>query len=144
MSSAGDRVSSKAGRSKPRSLAARIQVQYASLPGSERKVADLILDFPGEIAAYSDTELAELAGASKAAVTRLIRRLGYASFEQARHRRNVERAISLADDIFRAGARRSELTSQRGVWGRPQPLSGESPSRYRGPAPRVAARSPAL
>ena len=84
MSSARDRVSSKAGRSKSPSLAARIQVQYASLPGSERKVADLILDFPGEIAAYSATELAELAGASKAAVTRLIRRLGYASFEQAR------------------------------------------------------------
>ncbi len=66
------------------SLEARIQDQYDSLPESERKVADLILDFPGEIAAYSATELAGLADASKAAVTRLIRRLGYANFEEAR------------------------------------------------------------
>jgi DNA-binding MurR/RpiR family transcriptional regulator len=72
------------GKPGPRSLQARIQEQYAVLPGSERKVADLILDFPGEVAAYSATELAQLAGASKAAVTRLIRRLDYASFEEAR------------------------------------------------------------
>ncbi len=44
----------------------------------------MILDFPGEIAAYSATELAKLANASKAAVTRLTRRLGYKSFEEAR------------------------------------------------------------
>ncbi len=66
------------------SLEDRIQDHYAKLPTSERKVADLILDFPGEIAAYSATELAGLASASKAAVTRLIRRLGYANFEEAR------------------------------------------------------------
>lgn len=66
------------------SLEARIQDQYADLPKSERKVADLILEFPGEIAAYSATELAGLANASKAAVTRLIRRLGYGNFEEAR------------------------------------------------------------
>ena len=66
------------------SLEARIQDHYDKLPKSERKVADLILDFPGEIAAYSATELAGLANASKAAVTRLIRRLGYANFEEAR------------------------------------------------------------
>lgn len=66
------------------SLQLRIQERYATLPDSERKVADLVLDFPGEIAAYSATELADLAGASKAAVTRLIQRLGYAGFEEAR------------------------------------------------------------
>jgi len=54
------------------------------LPASERKIADLILEFPGEVAAYSATELAELANSSKAAVTRLIRRLGFDSFEEAR------------------------------------------------------------
>jgi DNA-binding MurR/RpiR family transcriptional regulator len=69
---------------RPRSLEARIQRQYQSLPRSERKIADLILEFPGEVAAYSATELAELAEASKAAVTRLIRRLGYSNFEEAR------------------------------------------------------------
>lgn len=67
-----------------RSTVARIRSQYQSLPPSERKLADLILDFPGDIAGYSATELSELAGVSKAAATRLFQRLGYASFEEAR------------------------------------------------------------
>lgn len=65
-------------------LESRISAHYDRLPESERKIADLILDSPGEIAAYSATELAELAGGSKAAVTRLIRRIGYDSYEAAR------------------------------------------------------------
>ncbi len=72
------------GDAKQPSLQTRIQQHYGDLPESERKIADLILEFPGEVAAYSATELAELAGASKAAVTRLTRRLGYHSFEEAR------------------------------------------------------------
>ena len=67
-----------------RSLEARVRGHYGSLPESERKIADLILDFPGQIAAYSATELAQLSGGSKAAVTRLVRRLGFGSFEDAR------------------------------------------------------------
>ncbi len=66
------------------SLESRIRDRYESLPASERKIADLILDFPGEVAAYSATELAELAGGSKAAVTRLTQRLGFTNFEEAR------------------------------------------------------------
>jgi DNA-binding MurR/RpiR family transcriptional regulator len=62
----------------------RIQRHYEELPASERRLADLILDFPGEIAGYSATELAELAGASKAAASRLVRRLGFSSYEEAR------------------------------------------------------------
>ena len=79
-----DRTGLKSAPGRPRSLEARIQGQYQSLPRFERKIADLILEFPGEVAAYSATELAELAGASKAAVTRLIRRLDYSNFEEAR------------------------------------------------------------
>ena len=67
-----------------RSLEAHVRDHYGALPESERKIADLILDFPGQIAAYSATELAQLSGASKAAVTRLVRRLGFESFEDAR------------------------------------------------------------
>ena len=59
-----------------RSTISRIRVHYQSLPPSERKLADLILDFPGDIAGYSATELAHLAGVSKAAATRLFQRLG--------------------------------------------------------------------
>lgn len=65
-------------------LEARIHEHYHGMPKSERKIADLILEFPGEVAAYSATELADLAETSKAAVTRFIRRLGYESFEEAR------------------------------------------------------------
>ena len=65
-------------------LAGRIRAHYADLPESERRIADLILEFPGEVAAYSATELAQLSGGSKAAVTRLVRRLGFASFDEAR------------------------------------------------------------
>ncbi len=68
----------------PASFESRIRDQYETLPDSERKIADLILEFPGEVAAYSATELATLAKSSKAAVTRLIRRLGFSGFEQAR------------------------------------------------------------
>jgi DNA-binding MurR/RpiR family transcriptional regulator len=65
-------------------LESRIREQYDALPESERKVGDLIMDFPGQIASYSATELAELAGASKAAVTRLCHRLGYDGFADMR------------------------------------------------------------
>jgi len=65
-------------------LETRIRDQYGALPASERKVGDLIMDFPGQIASYSATELAALAGASKAAVTRLCHRLGYDGFEAMR------------------------------------------------------------
>jgi len=66
------------------SIEQRIRDNYRTLPASERKVADLILEFPGELAVYSATELASQAGSSKAAVTRLIRRLGFQGFDQVR------------------------------------------------------------
>lgn len=66
------------------SIVSRIRRHYEELPPSERRLADLILDFPGEIASYSATELAALAGASKAAASRLVRRLGFSSYEEAR------------------------------------------------------------
>ncbi|RVU33757.1 MurR/RpiR family transcriptional regulator [Hwanghaeella grinnelliae] len=61
-----------------------VRAQYASLPVSERRIADFILEFPGEVAAYTATELAELSNGSKAAVTRLIKRLGFSNYDEAR------------------------------------------------------------
>jgi DNA-binding MurR/RpiR family transcriptional regulator len=66
------------------SLEKRIRGCYESLPNSERQVADLLLDFPGQLATHSATEIAKLSGASKAAVTRLVQRLGYPTYAQAR------------------------------------------------------------
>jgi DNA-binding MurR/RpiR family transcriptional regulator len=65
-------------------LEERIRGCYALLPGSEVVVADLLLNHPGRLTTHSATELAADAGASKAAVTRLIQRLGFASYAAAR------------------------------------------------------------
>src|SRR5690606_22797890 len=66
------------------SLERLIRSSYHDLPDSQRRIADLILESPGEIAAFSATELAALAGSSKAAVTRLVQRLGFKNYEAAR------------------------------------------------------------
>jgi DNA-binding MurR/RpiR family transcriptional regulator len=68
----------------PVSVESRIKASYDGLPESERRIADLILEFPGEMAAYSATELAKLSGGSKAAVTRLVQRIGFANYDEAR------------------------------------------------------------
>jgi DNA-binding MurR/RpiR family transcriptional regulator len=70
--------------SRDSSIEGRIHQHYDNLPKAERKLADLLLDFPGEVAAYSATELADLANVSKAAATRLFQRLGFKNFEEAR------------------------------------------------------------
>ena len=74
----------KASKTAPDSLEKRIRACYLHLPNSERQVADLLLDFPGQLATHSATEVARLSSTSKAAVTRLIQRLGYDSYTHAR------------------------------------------------------------
>lgn len=78
------RNNGKAKSALPASVESRIKASYPELPESERRIADLILEFPGEMAAYSATELAELSGGSKAAVTRLVQRIGFATYDEAR------------------------------------------------------------
>jgi DNA-binding MurR/RpiR family transcriptional regulator len=68
----------------PVTLESRIRACYDALPGSELGVAELLLNHPGRLATHSATELAADVGASKAAVTRLIQRLGYDSYAAAR------------------------------------------------------------
>ncbi len=68
----------------PVTLESRLRACYETLPGSEASIADVLLHHPGRLATHSATELAAAAGASKAAVTRLIQRLGYASYAAAR------------------------------------------------------------
>lgn len=66
------------------SLTQRIHRVYRDLPDGERKAADLVLDSPGDLAACAASELAERAGVSNATVSRLFRRLGYDSYDEAR------------------------------------------------------------
>jgi DNA-binding MurR/RpiR family transcriptional regulator len=65
-------------------LVHRIRDTYDVLPLGERKLAELILEMQGNLAAYSATELAARAGVSKATAARFVRRLGYADFHEMR------------------------------------------------------------
>lgn len=84
-----------------KSLKSRIQTHYAELPPAERRLADLLLGFPGDIATYSAGELAEMAGTSNAAATRFFRRLGYKDFSEAR--RMVRGARSWGSPVYLSG-----------------------------------------
>lgn len=70
--------------SAPSDFIARIRAALPRMHPSERRLAEVVLNFPGELASYSATELARLANVSNATVTRFVRKIGYASFEEAR------------------------------------------------------------
>lgn len=82
-------------------LESRIREHYETLPPAERRLGDLLLDFPGDIATYSATELARMAGTSKAAATRLFRRLGYSDFNAVR--RQVRAARRWGSPVYLTG-----------------------------------------
>ena len=63
-----------------------------TLPPTERRLAAFLLDFPGDLASYSATELAALVKVSNATVTRFVRRLGYASYDVARRHAREQRS----------------------------------------------------
>jgi len=73
-------------------LVLRIQERYARLTAGEQKLAQLILDRQDDILTHSATEIAEMAGVSKATAARFFQHLGYADFNevklQAREERN--------------------------------------------------------
>lgn len=70
-------------------LRERIQVHYEALSLVDRKLADVVLAREKDLLAYSATELAALAGVSKASTARFFKRLGFADFQAFRqHQRN--------------------------------------------------------
>ena len=82
-------------------LLARTRATLDALHPSERRVAEVVLGFPGQLASYSASEIARLANVSNATVSRLVRRLGYASFEEARQAARAEQQAGAA--LFRIG-----------------------------------------
>jgi DNA-binding MurR/RpiR family transcriptional regulator len=74
------------------SLEGRIKARYDTLTEVEQKLSDVILASPGQIAMQTATELAGCAGVSKATTTRFFRRLGYASYDQARREARESRS----------------------------------------------------
>ncbi|WP_119462618.1 MurR/RpiR family transcriptional regulator [Rhodospirillaceae bacterium SYSU D60014] len=92
-------------------LEARLQEHYDDLPPAEKRLGDLLLGFPGDIATYSATELAEMAGTSKAAATRLFQRLGYKDFNEVRQ--HVRDARRWGSPVYLASrAQKSEARSE--------------------------------
>lgn len=73
-----------------RSLVVRITESLDALPATERRFADALLEFPGDLPTHTATELARKFNVSNATITRLIRRLGYASYNDARRHVRVE------------------------------------------------------
>ncbi|HEY0294872.1 MAG TPA: MurR/RpiR family transcriptional regulator [Bordetella sp.] len=65
-------------------IEARIQQHYPELSGADRKLADVLMMQDRQMATYSATELAALAGVSKASMARFIRRLGFEDFNAFR------------------------------------------------------------
>ncbi len=76
----------------PESLNQRIHAIYGQLPERERRVADLVLIGPGDIALRTVSELAGLAGVSNATVSRFFQRLGYNGYDEARRASRAMRA----------------------------------------------------
>lgn len=87
----------------------RIRASLASLHPSEKRLADTLLTFPGEVASYSATELAQLANVSNATVTRFVRRLGYKNFEEARQAARISQESGAA--VFQAPSHSLALES---------------------------------
>jgi DNA-binding MurR/RpiR family transcriptional regulator len=69
-----------------------IRAHYERLPAGERKIADVLLDIGDDLPAYSATELAGRAGVSKATATRLVRRLGFADYQDLRQQTRASQA----------------------------------------------------
>lgn len=67
-----------------KSFLQRVRDSLDNLHPAERRLANFLLNFPGELAAYTAQELADLATVSAPTVSRYIKRLGYGSYEEAR------------------------------------------------------------
>ena len=78
--------------SSPESLSQRIHAIYGRLPEREKRVAELVLVGPGDIALRTVSELAGLAGVSNATVSRFFQRLGYNGYDEARRASRAMRA----------------------------------------------------
>ncbi|MEM6741114.1 MAG: MurR/RpiR family transcriptional regulator [Pseudomonadota bacterium] len=72
-------------------LILRIQERRAALTTSERKIAEVIEGNQMVVETHTATELAAMAGVSKATTARFFRTLGYADFEEVRLQAREER-----------------------------------------------------
>ncbi|HEX2530170.1 MAG TPA: MurR/RpiR family transcriptional regulator [Burkholderiaceae bacterium] len=91
-----------------------IRSRYDGLSPSDRKLSDVIVAHQKNLASYSATELAQLAGVSKASAARYFKRLGYQDFNEFRSviraRVSSESPLFGLDRITQAGDRHPGFT----------------------------------
>ena len=85
-----------------RSFISRVRASMGELHPTERRLAETVLNFPGDMAGYTASEVAKLAGVSNATVSRFVRKIGYASYDEAR--RDVRDAGQTGAALLRVGA----------------------------------------
>lgn len=101
-------------------LAERIDAAWPALSPQEQRVAGFLRSRPDESALYNSSELARRTGVSKATVSRLFRRLGFADSQEAREVLRAQRSEGLpvvvgddGDDPIAAQVARDVLNLQR-------------------------------
>jgi DNA-binding MurR/RpiR family transcriptional regulator len=92
-----------------------IRSRYDGLSPSDRKLSDVIVARKKDLVAYSATELAQLAGVSKASAARYFKRLGYQDFNEfraaVRARFSSESPLFNLDRVTQAGGRSSGFSA---------------------------------
>lgn len=92
-----------------------IRSRYDDLSPSDRKLSDVIVARQKDLAAYSATELAQLAGVSKASAARYFKRLGYQDFNgfraEVRARVSSESPLFNLDRVAQTGNSHPGFTS---------------------------------
>ena len=95
----------------------RIGRHYPELGPQEQKAADTLLDHLGDLAVYNAAELSRLSGVSKATMSRLFRRLGFADFNEVKEHTRTLRAsgmpVAAHEDGDLAGHLAHELEALR-------------------------------
>lgn len=86
----------------------RIQAQHETLSQVDRKLADVLLAHEKDLLVYSATELAALAGVSKASTARFFKRLGFADFQAFRQHQRTPQPSPLSR-VAQQGLRASPL-----------------------------------
>ncbi|MFN3847226.1 MAG: MurR/RpiR family transcriptional regulator [Paracoccaceae bacterium] len=88
----------------------RVRDTLDVLHPTERRLAVFLLNFPGELAAYTAQELAALAAVSAPTVSRFVKRLGYVNYEEARRHVRADRKEGAA--LLMVTARTAEPDNQ--------------------------------
>lgn len=81
----------------------RIKSKLHESHPTERRLADFLLSFPGDLASYNANEVAQLARVSNSSVSRFIKKIGYESYEDARRHVRAEQKTGAA--IYLVGSR---------------------------------------